>query len=621
MGYGFLIAGLAFKVTLVPFHAWAVDVYDGAPSDVSAFLAGGTKKIGLFAFFLVFLGPVLFINPAGAGHSPFAGGPLDLGPLLSITLGVLAVLTMTVGNVLALLQKEMKRMLAYSSISQAGYMLIGIAIGTAPALTGATLQIFAHVLMKGGAFLVVAGVGALGVGPLIDDWKGLGVPTSAARGRVRSHAALARRGAAHGRVRLEVRPLLVRGAGPELVRLARGRGPAQQRALGLLLRAGPEGDVLRPGELPGAWPRGRPATPVESPSGRAASATGGLSPIGLIAVADRRDRALSPAGPRRHPERRPALPRRRGMRPWSGSTSWWSEPVPPVRSRPARRPRGGPGPCSSTIDPSSGHPVQCGEFVPSAAELVDLFHCPELVDAAFEVPSETVLRETHWMTCVSPYGHRFRFPLSGATRLPPGVRQGARLPGGGRGGRAAVPARGDRRRGATRFGRPAGTSLEAQVVVGADGPLSTVARSVGFRPPRTLFRMITATVDGPLDGRDRPLLRPRRARGLRVGVPAGGRRSTWDSGSPASPRDATLDGLLDRFLRPPRVRARARPDPVVGADRPAPREPRARLGPPLRGRGEPRDGDERRRHPDGDAERLARRARRGAPRPVTGTPL
>ncbi len=175
LGYGFLIAGLAFKVTLVPFHAWAVDVYDGAPSDVSAFLAGGTKKIGLFAFFLVFLGPVLLIAPGAGGNSPFSGGPLDLGPTLSITLGVLAVLTMTVGNVLALLQKEMKRMLAYSSISQAGYMLIGVAIGSAPALTGATFQILAHVLMKGGAFLVVAGVAGLGVGPLIDDWKGLGV--------------------------------------------------------------------------------------------------------------------------------------------------------------------------------------------------------------------------------------------------------------------------------------------------------------------------------------------------------------------------------------------------------------------------------------------------------------
>jgi proton-translocating NADH-quinone oxidoreductase chain N len=174
IGYGFLLAGLAFKVTLVPFHAWAVDVYDGAPSDVSAFLAGGTKKIGLFAFFLVFLGPVLFIRATGAGTSPFAGGPFDLGPILSLTLGVLAVLTMTIGNLLALLQKEMKRMLAYSSISQAGYMIIGVTIGSAPALTGATLQIFAHVLMKGGAFLVVAGVAAIGVGPMIDDWKGLG---------------------------------------------------------------------------------------------------------------------------------------------------------------------------------------------------------------------------------------------------------------------------------------------------------------------------------------------------------------------------------------------------------------------------------------------------------------
>jgi len=174
LGYGFLIAGLAFKATLVPFHAWAVDVYDGAPTDVSAFLTGGSKKVGLFAIFLVFIGPVLFLAPGGGG-SPFSGGSLDLGPVMQITLAILAVLTMTVGNVLALLQREMKRMLAYSSISQAGYMLIGIAIGTSPAIAGATFQMFAHVFMKTGAFLVVAGVTALGVGPLIDDWKGFGL--------------------------------------------------------------------------------------------------------------------------------------------------------------------------------------------------------------------------------------------------------------------------------------------------------------------------------------------------------------------------------------------------------------------------------------------------------------
>jgi len=173
LGYGFLMAGLGFKATLVPFHAWAVDVYDGAPTDVTAFLTGASKKVGLFAFFLVFLGPVLFLAP-GAGGSPFSGGTVDLGPIVQIALSVLAVVTMTVGNILALLQKEMKRMLAYSSISQAGYMLIGIAVGTSPALAGATLQMFAHVFMKTGAFLVVAGVAAMGVGPLINDWKGLG---------------------------------------------------------------------------------------------------------------------------------------------------------------------------------------------------------------------------------------------------------------------------------------------------------------------------------------------------------------------------------------------------------------------------------------------------------------
>ncbi|HTW77021.1 MAG TPA: NADH-quinone oxidoreductase subunit N [Thermoplasmata archaeon] len=174
LGYAFLIAGLGFKVTLVPFHAWAVDVYDGAPHEVSAFLAGGTKKIGIFAFFLVFLGPVLVVQASGTSGYGLFGGSVALGPSVQLTLAVLAVVTMTVGNVLALLQKEMKRMLAYSSISQAGYMLIGIAVGTSPALAGATLQVFAHALMKTGAFLVVGAVAALGVGPLIQDWRGLG---------------------------------------------------------------------------------------------------------------------------------------------------------------------------------------------------------------------------------------------------------------------------------------------------------------------------------------------------------------------------------------------------------------------------------------------------------------
>ncbi|HEY6237823.1 MAG TPA: proton-conducting transporter membrane subunit, partial [Thermoplasmata archaeon] len=146
VGYALLIAGLGFKLTLVPFHAWAVDVYDGAPDDVSAFLAGGTKKIGLFAFFLVFIGPVTIAGRLAA-CAPGACAPavFDFAPTFQLILALVAVLTMTVGNVLALLQREMKRMLAYSSISQAGYMLIGIAVGTSPAIAGATFQVFAHV--------------------------------------------------------------------------------------------------------------------------------------------------------------------------------------------------------------------------------------------------------------------------------------------------------------------------------------------------------------------------------------------------------------------------------------------------------------------------------------------
>ena len=181
LGYGFLIVGIGFKVTVVPFHAWAVDVYDGAPSNVSAFLAGGSKKVGLFAYFLVFLVPILFSAHA-LSTTPFTcpGGTCYVilpafGVPLQVVFGVMAVVTMTVGNVLALQQTEMKRMLAYSSISQAGYMLIGLAVATSPAVAGAVLLIFAHVFMKAGAFIVVGALAGLGIGRRIEDWKGVGL--------------------------------------------------------------------------------------------------------------------------------------------------------------------------------------------------------------------------------------------------------------------------------------------------------------------------------------------------------------------------------------------------------------------------------------------------------------
>jgi digeranylgeranylglycerophospholipid reductase len=152
--------------------------------------------------------------------------------------------------------------------------------------------------------------------------------------------------------------------------------------------------------------------------------------------------------------------------------------------------------------PELGHPVQCGEFVPSPAELADLFECPDLIRKAFDTPSNTVLRETRWMTCVSPYGHRFRFPLHGATVSRRAFDKALAFRAEGAGAELRYPL------GVTgvhghEVRMTNGTTLEGTVVIGADGPLSTVGRSVGLVPERTLFRMITATVDGPLgDGID-----------------------------------------------------------------------------------------------------------------------
>jgi digeranylgeranylglycerophospholipid reductase len=147
--------------------------------------------------------------------------------------------------------------------------------------------------------------------------------------------------------------------------------------------------------------------------------------------------------------------------------------------------------------PELGHPVQCGEFLPEAAELADLFGCPELIARAYEVPAATVLRATRWMTCVSPYGHRFRFPLSGFTVSRRAFDKALAYQAEGAGAELRHPV------GVTGLSDDVvhltgGDDVRAKVVVAADGPLSTIGRSVGFAPKRTLFRMITATTDGPL---------------------------------------------------------------------------------------------------------------------------
>ena len=156
-----LIAGYGFKISAVPFHMWAPDVYEGAATPVSMFLSTGSKKMGFAVLIKIFF--VLF----AVGASGFAVGEMQY------VFAFIAAITMTVGNIVAISQKNIKRMLAYSSIAQAGYILIALAVMSQYALTGGLFHMITHVFMKGGAFIVVAALIAVGVGENISDYKGL----------------------------------------------------------------------------------------------------------------------------------------------------------------------------------------------------------------------------------------------------------------------------------------------------------------------------------------------------------------------------------------------------------------------------------------------------------------
>jgi NADH-quinone oxidoreductase subunit N len=142
----FVIAGFAFKISAVPFHSWAPDTYEGAPTPVTAFFSVATKAAGFVA-----LMTVIFIA--------FPGADDVYEPLI----WVMAVLTMTVGNVMALRQTNIVRMLAYSSISQGGFILMALAFAGSPDATGAALNavivyLLVYAFMNLGAFAVVIAV-------------------------------------------------------------------------------------------------------------------------------------------------------------------------------------------------------------------------------------------------------------------------------------------------------------------------------------------------------------------------------------------------------------------------------------------------------------------------------
>ena len=152
------IAGFGFKMGLVPFHMWLPDAYEGAPTTIGALLAAGTKKAGFAAAIRV------IILATFALHLDWAAA-----------LAVIAVFTMTIGNLGALVQKSVPRILAYSSIAQAGYIMIGLALApySDQALGGSLFHILNHAVMKSAAFIAVAAVSITLASYSIEKYRGL----------------------------------------------------------------------------------------------------------------------------------------------------------------------------------------------------------------------------------------------------------------------------------------------------------------------------------------------------------------------------------------------------------------------------------------------------------------
>jgi NADH-quinone oxidoreductase subunit N len=151
---GLIVAGLAFKIAAVPFHSWAPDAYEGASAPIAAFLATASKAAGLAV-----LGRICISAFAEEAH------------LLSLILATMATLSIIVGSVIALSQTNMKRLLAYSSISHAGYALLGLLPGTPEGVSATMTYVFVYVFMTLGAFGVVTALGRRG--ERIDGYEGL----------------------------------------------------------------------------------------------------------------------------------------------------------------------------------------------------------------------------------------------------------------------------------------------------------------------------------------------------------------------------------------------------------------------------------------------------------------
>ncbi len=153
-----ILAGLAFKVSLFPFHFWAPDVYEGAPTPVSGFLSTASKAAGFAVVLRLLL--VAFKTP-------------DVAASTGMILAVLAALTMTVGNLISLAQKNVKRLLAYSSIAHAGYAMIGVATFSQFGAASTIFYLIAYILTNLAAFGIVMAVGRVTGSDELEAYRGL----------------------------------------------------------------------------------------------------------------------------------------------------------------------------------------------------------------------------------------------------------------------------------------------------------------------------------------------------------------------------------------------------------------------------------------------------------------
>ncbi len=159
VGAALILVGLAFKVAAVPFHMWTPDVYEGAPTSVTAFMSVGAKVAGFAALIRIFI----YALP-------------DISEAWVPALAVLAALTMITGNVIALAQRNVKRMLAYSSIAHAGFIMMGVAaaVSAEEGMSAALFYMLAYLFTNLGAFAIVIAVERKdNQGVMLEDYKGL----------------------------------------------------------------------------------------------------------------------------------------------------------------------------------------------------------------------------------------------------------------------------------------------------------------------------------------------------------------------------------------------------------------------------------------------------------------